>query len=134
MIELRAEAERLRAEMKALQEKSATPSRHAGLAHVALAEGTVIHDSVSLLTGSSSREISIGRQVKIYRGTEILGPVSIGDGTFINRDVYIRPQVTIGKNVSIGPFARLVTDTHAIGGPGRRAGEIGRASCRERVF
>lgn len=68
------------------------------------------------------RGTSLGARVTIYRGTEILGPVTVGDRTFINRDVYIRPQTTIGPNIDIGPFSRFITDSHEPGSPTRRAG------------
>jgi acetyltransferase-like isoleucine patch superfamily enzyme len=50
------------------------------------------------------------------------GPVTIGDNCFINRDFYARRGTTIGSRVYFGPFVRLITDTHEIGGPQRRAG------------
>ncbi len=67
-------------------------------------------------------EVRIGDRTTIYRGGELLGPVTIGSDVFINRDVYIRPQTTIGDRVNIGPFVRLVTDTHEIGTHEKRAG------------
>lgn len=67
-------------------------------------------------------EIRVGDRTTIYRGGELLGPVAIGDDVFINRDVYVRPETTIGNRVNLGPFVRLVTDTHEIGGHDRRAG------------
>lgn len=66
--------------------------------------------------------IAIGDEVRLLRGGEILAPVTIGEDTFINRDVYIRAETVIGKNVNIGPFVRLVTDSHTIGTHTRRAG------------
>ncbi|MFF7293279.1 acyltransferase [Microbacterium sp. NPDC008134] len=68
--------------------------------------------------------ISIGDEAKIYRGSEVAGPVSIGDRVFINRDAYIRPGTVIGDNVNLGPFVRLITDTHDIGSASRRAGRF----------
>lgn len=67
--------------------------------------------------------VDIGAQVGIYRGTEITGPVSIGPHSFINQGGYIRPQTTIGRNVAIGPFVRLITDSHEIGPASHRAGK-----------
>ncbi len=67
-------------------------------------------------------EISVGDRTTIYRGGELLGPVTIGNDVFINRDVYIRPMTTIGDRVNIGPFVRLITDTHEIGEHRKRAG------------
>lgn len=67
-------------------------------------------------------KITIGNDVEIYRNCEILSPVSIGDCTFLNRDVYVRSRTLIGRNVAVGPFARFVTDTHDLGPSSRRAG------------
>lgn len=69
-------------------------------------------------------EIRIGDGANLYRGTEITGPVRIGDDVFINRDAYIRPHTTIGDRVNIGPFVRVITDTHDIGPATRRAGRV----------
>lgn len=68
--------------------------------------------------------ILVGARTNLYRGSEINGPVTIGDGTFINRDAYIRPHTRIGRNVNIGPFVRIITDTHEIGPAEKRAGPV----------
>lgn len=75
------------------------------------------------LSHTDETPILIGDGAYFMRGSEILGPVTIGDNVFINRDAYIRPQTTIGDNVRIGPFVRLITDTHEIGPSHRRAGK-----------
>ena len=75
------------------------------------------------LWASESREIFIGELTNIYRNFEIMGPVTIGSRSFINRDAYIRSHVTIGNEVSIGPFVRLITDSHEIGASSHRAGK-----------
>lgn len=80
-----------------------------------------IDKSVRFLHNDAA-SIVVGDSVKIYRGGEITGPASIGDGVFINRDCYIRPNTTIGDRVNLGPFVRLVTDSHEIGTEYRRAG------------
>lgn len=67
---------------------------------------------------------AIGPGSKILRGSEILGPVSVGEAVFINRDAYIRPNTTIGDRVNLGPFVRLITDDHEIGSSERRAGTV----------
>ncbi|MDI6943123.1 DapH/DapD/GlmU-related protein [Microbacterium barkeri] len=93
-----------------------------------IAEDAVVDPSVKLLHRDGDRDgvrdIMIGAATRIYRGTEITGPVRIGEDVFINRDAYIRPGTTIGDRVNIGPFVRLITDTHEIGGPERRAGAV----------
>ena len=68
--------------------------------------------------------IRVGSATRIYRGGEITGDVSIGDDVFINRDCYVRPHTTIADRVNIGPFVRLITDTHDIGPHERRAGAV----------
>lgn len=68
--------------------------------------------------------IEVGAATKLLRGVEILGPVTIGDEVFINRDAYIRPGTIIGDRVNLGPFVRLITDTHEIGPEARRAGAV----------
>ncbi|WP_221585413.1 DapH/DapD/GlmU-related protein [Microbacterium sp. G2-8] len=82
-----------------------------------------IHKQVRFLHGEKN-EIRIGDRANFYRGTEIMAPVTIGDDVFINRDAYIRPQTTIGDRVNIGPFVRVVTDTHDIGPHDKRAGAV----------
>lgn len=49
---------------------------------------------------------------------------NVGTAVFINRDVYIRPNTTIGNRVNIGPFVRLITDAHEVGTAYRRAGAV----------
>ncbi|WP_336631568.1 MULTISPECIES: acyltransferase [unclassified Microbacterium] len=81
-----------------------------------------IHRSVQLLHRENA-DITIGDHANFFRGSEILGPVTIGDRVFINRDAYIRPHTTIGSNVAIAPFVRLITDTHEVGPAHKRAGK-----------
>ncbi|WP_430592735.1 acyltransferase [Humidisolicoccus flavus] len=82
-----------------------------------------IHESVQL-RHSDSAEIEIGSYAKIYAGGEVSAPVHIGERVFINRDCYIRPNTTIGNDVNIGPFVRLITDTHDVGPQKKRAGKV----------
>lgn len=76
----------------------------------------------SVAFGRSSGTIDIGPRVQIFRHGELLAPVSIGAGSFINRDAYIRAHTSIGRNVNIGPFVRFLTDSHEISDQDRRAG------------
>lgn len=64
----------------------------------------------------------MGNNVKVFRNGEWLGPITVGDRVFINRDSYIRPNVTIGDDVSLGPFVKLISDTHEPGTRTRRTG------------
>ena len=70
--------------------------------------------------------VQMGTRVVILRRTEIRAlagaPVPIGDGTFINTDCLIRPNVSIGKNVAIGPRTAIISDSHELGGSLKRAG------------
>lgn len=83
-------------------------------------DGCVIHASVRFI----GEGIIVGDHTKIYRDGEFLGPVRIGAGVFINRDAYVRPNVTIGDRVNLGPFVRLISDGHEIGSASRRAGAV----------
>lgn len=49
--------------------------------------------------------------------------VSIGSGSFINRDVMIDVDTTIGRNVFIGPRATIVTGEHPTGPAHQRAAD-----------
>jgi acetyltransferase-like isoleucine patch superfamily enzyme len=80
-----------------------------------------IGDAVEFF-GTDRARVSVGDRCRVLDGTRVFGPATIGEGTFLNRDVYIRPQTTIGAGVSVGPFARFVTETHDLGGPTGRAG------------
>lgn len=51
------------------------------------------------------------------------GRVRIGSGSFINRDVMIDIDTTIGRNVFIGPRATIVTGDHPIGDAATRAAD-----------
>lgn len=89
--------------------------------HVDLGEGAHVDPRVSLW-GSDTARISIGAGTRVYRGAEWNGPVTVGDGCMINRDSYIRAGTTIGDGVFLGPFVRLISDSHQIGSATRRAG------------
>ena len=83
-----------------------------------------IHFS-GLITKST---VIVGDNVTIWRGADIISlkglPVKIGDNVFINRKCMITPNVTIGDNVFIGCGASLITNSHKIGPPKKRAGEV----------
>lgn len=66
--------------------------------------------------------IRIGDHTRIWRGGEWTGPVNVGKRVFVNQGSYIRPLVTLEDDVSLGPFVRLISDTHAIGHRSRRTG------------
>lgn len=114
---MRRELTELRNAVKALQPKTIAYIPP----HTTVGDNATIAPTVSF-TSSQERPITVGARTKIYRNTEINGPVSIGEGCLINRDGYIRPGTTIGDRVFVGPYVRLVTDGHEIGASQQRAG------------
>jgi acetyltransferase-like isoleucine patch superfamily enzyme len=90
--------------------------------HVTIGQGSRIGNGVTF-SATEHHEIVVGERTRILRGSELLGPITIGSHVFINRDAYIRSNVTIGDGVSVGPFVRLISDSHEIGHPGHRAGK-----------
>lgn len=88
--------------------------------------------SPSNLIGPKVRKVLLrwgGVQVasaRIYGGGQYAGDLrglKIGNGVFLNTGVAIFPTggVIIEDNVAIGPYALIMTGTHDIGGPERRA-------------
>lgn len=66
--------------------------------------------------------IDLGDRVRILRDGELLAPIRIGSGCFINKSVYMRPDTSLGRNVNVGPYVKFVTDSHEIASSERRAG------------
>lgn len=89
--------------------------------NVILGEGAIV-DPSTRFNAWPTTQIRIGARTKMYQGAELCGPITIGEGCFFNRDAYIRAHTTIGDAVSVGPFARFITDSHEIGPASRRAG------------
>lgn len=89
--------------------------------HVKVGRQGVLEQGVRFLAGKD-RPITIGSGAIMLRNTEISGPVVMGENVRINRDVYIRPNTTIGNNVGLGPFTRIITDTLGTVRLGRRVG------------
>lgn len=62
----------------------------------------------------------------IFTGNHFVGPrFSMQSGSFINNDGFIdckNADITVGKNVSIGMGAMLITSTHELGDATDRAG------------
>jgi maltose O-acetyltransferase len=68
----------------------------------------------------------IAADARIYAGTTVHGAcLSVGRGAFINRGCTIQADVavTIGDDAHLGPGVRIITTSHQIGPPRRRAGE-----------
>ena len=88
-----------------------------------LGQNTDIAPSVHFMAPNDKHIINIGDRTKVRRGAEWIGPITVGAGCSFNRDSYVRANVKIGDNCNIGAFTKLITDTHEIGGPSRRAGQ-----------
>lgn len=100
----------------------AYPVHWSGAEGVVEGAGARIHPTCKFFA-SEGRTIRVGERVLIRKGAEVVGPVDIGDGCSFNRDVYIRANVTFGRNCNVGAFVRFITDSHEISGPSRRAGD-----------
>lgn len=68
--------------------------------------------------------VVLAEHVTVVRGSELVGPVSVGAHTFINRGCLLRPGTTLADHVNVGHDVKLITDSHALGGPEQRAGAI----------
>lgn len=122
--ELRAAVEELGREVAFLREATgvrATLEKFEGNPNVQMGENCKIAPGVRIAADDEAHRVVMGDYVNLYRGNDIIGPVTFGSHTYVNRDGYIRPGTTIGSGVSIGPFVRLVTDNHDIGPARRRA-------------
>jgi len=80
-----------------------------------------IHPSVEFI-GTAS--IVIGDWVRIRAHGELMGPIVIGARTRMNRHVYLRPNTTIGRDVMIAAFVRILTDHHPIRTVRHRVGPV----------
>lgn len=69
--------------------------------------------------------LHLGAGVAVASGTIFKGcRVTIGGGSFINHRVFVdRGQLTLGKNVFVGPGVIFATRNHRLGGTDQRAGE-----------
>lgn len=79
-------------------------------------------DPACTLVSRENATIRIGDHTQVWRGGEWTGPITVGKRVFVNQGSYIRPLVTIEDDVSLGPFVRLITDTHDISSGARRTG------------
>lgn len=120
-IELSSLREELR-ELKATVQRLSPRNKAWIPPHANVGENVDLAGTVSLICRADT-PIVIGNYTKIYRNAEILGPVVIGQRCMLNRDAYIRAHTSIGDNVFIGPFVRLITDGHVIGSKSKRAGK-----------
>lgn len=114
--ELRREIQELKREVSRLKPRT-TPYVPI---NTAVAETARIHPSVRFMS-SPEGLITVGEKTIIARETEIIGPCTIGSGCRIGLRNFFWSKVVIGNSVLIGPYVRLVSDTHEIGGPEKRA-------------
>ncbi|MHA7221470.1 acyltransferase [Arthrobacter sp. RHLT1-20] len=90
--------------------------------HVVLGEGARIVESAIVVAPSVNHQVQVHAGAVINRDCEIIGPVTLGKRSFINKGGFVQGHVTIGISVAIGPFVRIITDDHELGTPHRRAG------------
>ena len=76
-------------------------------------------------------DLRLGPKVRIEAGVRIEGTVHIGAGCFIESGAYIRGPVWLAEGCELRQGAYL--RGNVIAGAGAVLGQIGRASCRERV-
>ena len=119
--ELKARIAELQAGINDLN-KRVLPRRTEAPGKVQVGRGSRIDPTVKFVVGSGE-SASIGGNANIKGGSEFVAPFTIGDGVFINNGAYVRKNVTLGDRVNIGPFVRLISDTHEIGPARRRAGK-----------
>lgn len=82
-----------------------------------------IGERVQVHRGSVLRgTVRVGNDTVIWPNAQWDGPITVGSHVFVNQGSYIRPYVTIEDRVSIGPFVRLISDTHDISAGQRRTG------------
>ena len=82
----------------------------------------VFVDPTTVLISGENATIKLGDHTKVWRGGEWTRTVNVGKRVFVNQGSYLGPLVTLEDDVSLGPFARLITDTHEIGRKSRRTG------------
>ncbi|RUR01240.1 acyltransferase [Labedella endophytica] len=73
----------------------------------------------------SQAGVRVGEGVLFMGGIDIVGnaEVTFGRGVFVNHRCYFdaAAPITVGDNVQIGDNVRIITSTHEMGGPERRA-------------
>jgi acetyltransferase-like isoleucine patch superfamily enzyme len=125
--ELEVAVAELHREVQFLREASGVAAATAEAAvtpFVTIEDGAEVAPGVRLIASREEHRVTLLKGAKIYPGSEIIGPVTIGRRSFINRGGFVQAQVSIGTSVAIGPFVRLVTTNHHPGAPSRRAGQV----------
>lgn len=108
------------AELRASVESLTHPEPKLGTGCV-VGENVRIDPSCVFFSGPNA-SITIGDHTQVWRGAEWLGPITVGKRVFINQGSYVRPNVILEDDVSLGPFVRLISDTHDISNGARRTG------------
>jgi acetyltransferase-like isoleucine patch superfamily enzyme len=72
----------------------------------------------------SGGPVVLAEHVTVMRDCELVGPVTVGAYSFINRGCLLRPGTTLSNRVNVGHDVKFISDSHEMGGPDRRAGKI----------
>ena len=75
----------------------------------------------------------LGADVRVGAFSLIGSDVVLGDGVVVHNHVSISAHTTVGEGTTIHPFASLGGNPQSVHYKGEK-GQIGRASCRERVL
>lgn len=71
--------------------------------------------------------VRISRRARVFPGTRIVGRgLTIGAGSFVNSGCYLDASdaLEIGRDVHLGPRVTILTVSHHLAGPERRAGGL----------
>ncbi|MCU1568611.1 MAG: acetyltransferase (isoleucine patch superfamily)-like protein [Pseudarthrobacter sp.] len=123
LLELRKLREEVRELRRAARPEAVTPAT-LQYPFVTMGERSSIAAGVTITASSADRQVVLREGSAVYRDTEIIGPVTLGKRSFINKGGFVQAHVSIGTSVAIGPFVRLVTDNHHLGAATRRAGQV----------
>lgn len=74
--------------------------------------------------------VVLAEHVTVVGGCELVGPVSVGAHTFVNRGCLLRPGTTLGDHVNVGHDVKFITDSHELGGREQRAGAVSTSTIR----
>lgn len=77
--------------------------------------------------------VRISSHARMFPGTRVVGRgLSIGPGSFVNSGCYLdaSARLEIGCDVHLGPRVTVLTVSHHLAGPDRRAGSVRTAAVR----
>jgi maltose O-acetyltransferase len=72
---------------------------------------------------ANSRQIEIGKWVRIRHGTQILNNVQIKDYVFMGQHCNIGADTLLEENVTLADYVCILGNTHEISNPAKRAGK-----------